>query len=186
MHSISGLCVLAVLTTLAQSRADLDWSSNEVEGSTADPLLFSPDNLSSLQSLTDDNVVGDNFALTDSPTDDYTASLFADSLGECSFGGSSQPSRKLRARDNPSCSTKSSTNSPPVQLPDLGDIENIADPATRPSVPGKVRSNALDYYNVCPAGSKSFPDWVICGIKSFSNGLATWQNDVIDADICKC
>lgn len=181
---IPSLCVLAALATLARSRAQLKGSANEGESYDPDSFLLPSDDLSTFEPLTDENAVGDNFAFTDPSTNDYTSSLFADNLNDCSPNNGLQPSRKIRARDKPLCPTPSNSDSPPIDFPNLDDI-NVVDPANRQTTPEVVRKAGLGYYNICPQGYKAVPDWVICGLQGFSRGLATWEYDVYDADICK-
>ena len=178
------LGILAALATLARSRAQLEWSSDEAQTYDPSSLLLSSDDLSNFEPLMDDNLVSDPSAFTDPLANDYTSSLFADNLDDCSLENGLQRSRKLRVRDEPLCPTPSNSDRPSVELPNLGDI-NVADPADRQKTPDAVRNGALDYYNVCPQAYKVFPDWVVCGLQGIARGQATWETDVYDADICK-
>lgn len=178
------LCVLAALATLARSHAQLEWSSNEAESYDPSSFLLSSDDLSNFGPLMDDNLVGDNSAFTDPSANDYTSSLFADNLNDCSPENGFQRSRKLRFRDEPLCPTPLNSDRPSVQLPNLGEI-NVVDPAGRQATPEAVRNGALGYFNICPQAYKVFPDWVVCGLRGFAQGQATWETDVFDADICK-
>lgn len=184
MRSTCGLCVLALLATLVQSRDQLNLFSEEVYN--VDPVLFSSDDLSSSQFFMDDYIANDDSAFADLSINDDTTFLFAENLESCSFDDDFQPSRKLRSRDNPSCPAGSSSNNPSVRLPNLDDRENSIDPNKDTSNPEKVQHKGFGYFTVCPSRSKNVPDWVVCGIQGFSNGVATWEYDVYDAELCMC
>ena len=191
MRSIQALFIFAGMATLADSRADFDFFSDE--DYSVDPLLFSFDDLSESYFLADDNIfgeniIGDDLAFTASlANNDDTVSLFTDIFDECSLdGGGFGPSRKIRARENPSCPVESSSNSPAVRFPNLDDLETNANPVTWH---GPETQNLAGFgpriTNKCVRGVQPFPQYAVCGNRVKTRGMDIDEYSLFDAEICK-
>ena len=182
MRSNGGLYILTLLAMLAPSHAALDSPSDGDYG--VDSPLFSSDDLSGFRSLTDSDVVIDDSMLGDLSTNDNTDTLFAENIDGCSSDDIFQPGRKMRARDNLSCPSGVSSNSPAIRLPNVGELENVVKPDPDSFKPQEVWHRGLGYYSICPSQYKKIADWVVCGIQGVASGQATWEYDVFDADLC--